>query len=90
MKQKFFYWLVLIPVMQGCVVNDQTGQMEPGWLFWVFLGLLLGGIFLGVLINSIKKKKPDNAPTKVEKEIEDYEEALKNKLNEKSEEKENE
>ena len=84
MKRKLIYFLILIPLFQGCVANDQTGQMETGWLFWVFLGLLLGGLFLGALTNLLKKKKPDDAPTKAEKEIEAYEETLKHKLNEDS------
>ena len=86
MKPKFLYLLILTPVFQGCVANQQTGQMETGWLFWVFLGLLLGGLFLGALINLLKKKKPDNALSKAEKEIEAYEETLNKKLNENSDE----
>ena len=90
MKQKYLYLCLLIPVLQGCVANQETGQMETGWLFWVFLGLLLGGLFIGALVNLLKKKKPDNTPTKAEQEIEAYEETLKNKLNENSDEKEKE
>ncbi|MCH5241976.1 MAG: hypothetical protein J1F67_06085 [Muribaculaceae bacterium] len=74
----------MIPLFQGCVANDQTGQMETGWLFWVFLGLLLGGVFFGALTNLLKRKKPDEEPTKAEKEIEAYEETLQHKLKEKS------
>lgn len=85
MKRKILYFLILIPFFHSCVANDQTGQMETGWLFWVFLGLLLGGLFLGALTNLLKKKKPDDAPTKSEKEIEAYEETLNHKLNENSE-----
>lgn len=84
MKRKFLYFFILIPLLQGCVANDQTGQMETGWLFWVFLGLLLGGVFLGALTSLLKKKKPDNEPTKAEKEIEAYEETLQHKLDENS------
>lgn len=90
MKHKFLYCFILIPVLQGCVANNQTGEMEPGWLFWVFLGLLLGGIFFGALVNILKKKKPDNTPTKTEQEIEAYEETLENKLNRNQEGKEEE
>ena len=74
----------MIPLFQGCVANDQTGQMETGWLFWVFLGLLLGGVFIGALTNLLKRKKPDYEPTKAEKEIEAYEETLQHKLKENS------
>ena len=84
MKHKFYYLFILIPLLQGCVANDQTGQMEAGWFFWVLLGILLGGIFFGVIVNSIRKKKPDNTPTKSEQEIEAYEETLKNKLDKES------
>ena len=87
MKPKIIYLFILITFLQGCVANNQTGQMEPGWLFWVFLGLLLGGVFFGVIINTIKKKKPDNTPTKTEQEIESYEEALNKKLNKDSDDK---
>lgn len=84
MKSKILYFFILIPLFQGCVANDQTGQMETGWLFWVFFGLLFGGVFLGALTSLLKKKKPDDAPTKTEKEIEAYEETLEHKLNEHS------
>lgn len=84
MKHKFLYWCLLIPVLQGCVVNDETGRMEPGWLFWVFLGLLLGGVFLGALFSFLRKKKNDDAPTKTEQEIEAYEETLQHKLDKNS------
>lgn len=84
MKRKLIYIFLLFPLFQGCVANDQTGQMQTGWLFWVFLGLLLGGVFLGALTNLLRKKKPDDAPTKSEKEIEAYEETLKHKLDETS------
>lgn len=87
MKTKFLYLLFLIPALQGCVANSQTGQMETGWLFWVFLGLLLGLTFLGALFSLLKKKKPDNTPTKAEQEIEAYEETLEKKLKDDSEEK---
>ena len=85
MKQKLLYLLLIVPVLQGCVVNDQTGQMQPGWLFWVFLGLLLGILFIGVLVNTLRKKRPDDAPTKTEQEIEAYEEALNKKAQQESE-----
>ena len=85
MKRKFLYFSFLIPLLQGCVANDETGRMGPGWLFWVFLGLLLGGVFLGALTNLLRRKKPDDAPTKSEQEIEAYEETLERKLNENSE-----
>lgn len=88
MKQIFLYLLILIPVLQGCVVNNQTGEMEPGWLFWVFLGILLGGIILAFFINSMRKRKPDDTPTKTEEEIKAYEDALNKKLNENSEDQE--
>ena len=82
MKHKILYWLILLPVFQGCVANTQTGEMETGWLFWVFLGLLLGGVFIGALTNLLRKKKSDDAPTKAEQEIEAYEKTLENKLKE--------
>ena len=85
MKQKLLYLLLIVPALQGCVVNDQTGQMQPGWLFWVFLGLLLGILFIGVLVNTLRKKRSDDAPTKTELEIEAYEEALNKKLEQASE-----
>ena len=84
MKQKYLYLIFLIPVFQGCVANSQTGQMETGWLFWVFLGLLLGLLFLGALISLLRKKKAEGSPTKAEQEIEAYEETLNKKLNENS------
>lgn len=71
-------------------MNDQSDQAGPGWLFWVFLGLLLGLTFIGALVNLLRKKKPDDAPTKAEKEIEAYEETLNKKLEESSEEKDKE
>lgn len=82
MKSKLLYLLVLIPALQGCVANSQTGEMEPGWLFWVFLGLLLGGVFIGALFNFLRKKKQDNQLSKSEQEIEAYEETLNKKLEE--------
>lgn len=84
MKRKLIYFFILVPLLQGCVANEETGQMETGWLFWVFLGLLLGGVFLGALTNLLKKKRPEDEPTKSEKEIEAYEETLKHKLDENS------
>lgn len=84
MKKNLLYFLILIPAIQSCVANQQTGEMEPGWLFWLLLGLLLGGIFLGALTNLLRKKKADDAPTKAEQEIEAYEETLENKLKKES------
>lgn len=86
-KHNLLYALLLIPVLQGCEANQQTGQMEPGWLFWVFLGLLLGILFIGALANFLKKKRPEGTPTKAEQEMEAYEETLQHKLE--KEEKEN-
>lgn len=86
MKQKYLYLLILVPVVQGCVQNNETGQMEPGWLFWVFFGVLFGGIFILALVNLLKKKKADDTPTKAEQEIEAYEETLEKKLKDNSEE----
>ena len=80
MKTKYLYLLFLIPALQGCEANNQSGQIEAGWLFWVFLGLLLGGLFIGALTNFLRKKKPEDAPTKAEQEIEAYEETLQHKL----------
>lgn len=88
MKLKYLFLLSLLPALQGCVANEQTGQMEPGWLFWVFLGLLLGLLFIGALVSFIKKKKPADTPTKAEEEIEAYEETLQNKLDKESRDKE--
>lgn len=85
MKQKILYLLIMIPFLQGCVANDQTGEMEPGWLFWVFLGLLLGGVFIGALVNFLRKNKSSDTPSKAEQEIEAYEETLNKKLSEESE-----
>lgn len=84
MKKKYLYLLFLIPALQGCVANSQSGQMEPGWLFWVFLGLLLGVLFIGALTNFLRKRKSDDAPSKAQQEIEAYEETLQHKLEEKS------
>ena len=86
MKKIILYSLFLVLVLQGCVANQQSGQMETGWLFWVFLGLLLGGVFIGALTNLLKKKKDEDSPTKAQQEIEAYEETLKNKLKEDSKE----
>lgn len=86
MKKIILYSLFFVLVLQGCVANQQSGQMETGWLFWVFLGLLLGGVFIGALTNLLKKKKDEDAPTKAQQEIEAYEETLKNKLKEDSKE----
>ena len=88
MKLKYLFLLSLLPALQGCVANEQTGQMEPGWLFWVFLGLLLGLLFIAALVSFIKKKKPADTPTKAEQEIEAYEETLQNKLDKESRDKE--
>lgn len=90
MKLKYLFLLSLLPALQGCVANEQTGQMEPGWLFWVFLGLLLGLLFIGALVSFIKKKKSADTPTKAEQEIEAYEETLQNKLDKESRDKEEE
>lgn len=87
MKNLIPTFLLLIS-LASCVSNQETGQMETGWLFWVFLGLLLGGLFCGAIYNLLRKKKPDNAPTKAEEEIEAYEETLEKKLKE-EEDKEN-
>ena len=84
MKGKFLYFIFTIPLIQGCVANEQTGEMETSWLFWVFLGLLLGGVFLGALTNLLRKKKPDDTPSKSDKEIQAYEETLEHKLKENS------
>ncbi|MCH5227159.1 MAG: hypothetical protein J1F16_05000 [Muribaculaceae bacterium] len=86
MKQKLIYLLFIIPMLQGCVENEQTGEMTPGWLFWVFLGLLLGGLFFGAFFKFLRKNKPDDLPTKSEQEIEAYEETLRNKLKKNSDE----
>ena len=85
-KQNLLYLLSLLPLLQGCVANQQTGQMETGWLFWVFIGLLFGILFIGALYNFLKKKRPDNTPTKAEEEIEAYQETLQHKLEKEEEE----
>lgn len=82
MKKIFISFLLLLPFLQSCVQNAQTGEMEPGWFFWVFLGLLVGILFLGALISFFRKKKSDDAPTKSEQEIQAYEETLEKKLEE--------
>ena len=65
--------------MTSCVANEQTGEMEPGWLFWVFLGLIGFLLIFGVVYSTIRKKKQDDAPTRYEQEIEAYEETLERK-----------
>lgn len=86
MKNILFYSLFAITVLQSCVANSQTGEMEPGWFFWVFLGLLVGGLFIGAIVSLTRKKKADDSPTKAEQEIEAYEETLNKKVKENSEE----
>lgn len=82
MKKFIIIFLSLLPIFQSCVANAQTGEMEPGWLFWVFLGLLLGGVFIGFLVNALRKKKLDGTLSKSEEEIEAYEATLEKKLEE--------
>lgn len=83
MKKLLYYPLIaLIPLLQSCVVDPETGQMKAGWLFWVFLGIILGLAFIGVLVSSMRKKKPEDAPSLAEQEMEAYEETLEKKLEE--------
>ena len=84
MKLKYLYLLPLISLLQGCVANEESGQMEPGWLFWVFLGLLLGGLFIGAIVNLVRKNKSTDPPSKAEQEMEAYEETLRKKLDKES------
>ena len=84
MKNKILYLLFIVPALQGCVANNQGDEVTTGWLFWVFLGLLLGILFIGALVNLLRKKKPEGTPTKAEKQIEAYEETLEHKIEEES------
>lgn len=85
MKTRILYFLFLCPLLSGCVANEQTGEMEPGWFFWVFLGIFMGLLFIGALVNMLRKKKPDGTLSKAEQEMEAYEETLNKKLEEEAE-----
>ncbi|MCH5229360.1 MAG: hypothetical protein J1F12_05120 [Muribaculaceae bacterium] len=80
MKKTLGSSFILLLALQSCVANSETGEMGPGWLFWVFLGLLLGGVFIGAITSFLRKNKDDNTPSKSEEEIEAYEETLEKKL----------
>ena len=84
MKKCYLLLPALLPFLQSCVADPASGEMKPGWLFWVFLGLLLGGLFFGVIVKTFRRQKPNDAPTLTEKEIEAYEETLDKKLKDSS------
>ena len=86
MKNLYLPLISLTMALSSCVENTETGEMEPGWLFWVFLGLIGLGLICGVIISTVRKKKPDDAPTKYEEEIEAYEETLEKKIEERNKE----
>ena len=80
MKNTILYLSPIAFIATSCVQDEATGEMEPTWLFWVFLGILVFCLLFGVLYNAMKSKKNDSdSKTRYEKEIEGYEEALKKK-----------
>lgn len=79
MKNIYLPLISFILTMTSCVENTETGEMEPGWLFWVFLGLIGAGLICGVIYKSVKKPKPEDTPTKSEQQIEAYEKTLEKK-----------
>ena len=84
MKKSILGLSGIVFILTSCVENSETGEMEPGWLFWVFLGLIVAGLIFGVIYKSMKKK-PDDAPTRYEEEIEAFEQTLEKKEQEQEE-----
>ena len=88
MKNSILYFSSLLFLATSCVQNETTGEMEPGWLFWVFLGFIIFLLIFGVMSASIRsRKKRSQGDSKTEKEIRNYEKTLHRKEN-KSENKE--
>ena len=81
MKTSYLNIILLSAFMSSCKQNADTGELEPSWVFWVFLGLILLGLLFGVISNSVrsKNKTPDGQPGKTEREIEEYRETLEKK-----------
>ena len=69
----------------SCVQNEATGEMEPKWVFWVFLGLILFGLIFGAIVTSMRRNKNNGTQSqdKTSREIENYEETLRKKEEEK-------
>ena len=52
MKRFLIYAFPLSVILSSCAYNENTGESEPTWLFWVFLGLIAFGLILGVVVKS--------------------------------------
>lgn len=82
MKKSLLYILPLALLTTSCVQNETTGQYEPTWLFWVFLGVIVLGMVAGVIGSSIRSKRSSDEfpkPNHTEEQIEKYEETLEKK-----------
>ena len=92
MKKIYILLLSLPFLFSGCVENQNTGEMEPTWLFWVFLGLIVAGLIFGVIISSIRGRikgtDVNDSEDITQQQIEEYEKTLERKEAETEKEKE--
>lgn len=89
--KKFYslpYFLSVL-VLSSCQYNEQTGESEPKWVFWVFLGLIAFGLLFGAFAGFKKKKnnssEEDYIPPQVEKEIEEMQHRIDKETEKKDE-----
>ena len=76
---KYLYLCCLAILAVSCVANEETGEMEAGWLFWVMLGIIVFCLVAGVMVSTLRKNKNDDSPSRSESQIEGYEKALEEK-----------
>lgn len=93
MKNLSLYLLPALLFLAACKENKATGEMEPSWLFWVFLGLIAFGLIAGVFTARRKTSEKDSVELdKTEQQIQKFEDTLERKAekeNEASDQKEN-
>lgn len=57
MKQRYFLFLTLMPMLTSCAYNETTDEFETTWLFWV----LLAAFVVGLIAAIIQGKKDEEA-----------------------------
>ena len=79
MKKIAIFVMPLALFATSCVQNETTGEMEAGWLFWVFLGLIAFLLIFGAFVGVRRKNKNNDGKDSLTRQIDAYEETLEKK-----------